>query len=182
MEDNHRPLLSICIPTYNRSDVLEKCLDSIVTNSSFDSRVEVVISDNCSTDNTRNVVERYINRYKNISYYCNKENIGGERNFIKSLSLGKGEFIKLWNDYSVVKDKGLDYLLYLIDKYKSSKPVLLFPLSNNTNEVIICSSFDDVVSNLYHGLSWIGIYGFWYEDFHGIKNKENHQIKIRRKN
>ena len=46
-----QPLLSICIPTYNRSEQLRRALESLVGQEGF-SEVEVVISDNCSTDGT----------------------------------------------------------------------------------------------------------------------------------
>jgi abequosyltransferase len=47
-----RPLLSICIPTYNRSQYLKQALETYVSNAAFDDEVEIVISDNASTDNT----------------------------------------------------------------------------------------------------------------------------------
>ena len=55
----NKPLLSICIPTYNRAHYLKECLGSIV--AQFDDRdvrdnVEVVVSDNASPDNTRELV------------------------------------------------------------------------------------------------------------------------------
>ena len=52
---NQSPILSLCIPTYNRANILEKTISIIVSCRSFDSDVELVISDNCSTDNTRQV-------------------------------------------------------------------------------------------------------------------------------
>ena len=59
--ENKQPLLSICIPTYNRAEYLEGALKNIVTDSAFDSRVEVIISDNASTDNTQEVGKKYSN-------------------------------------------------------------------------------------------------------------------------
>ena len=53
-----KPLLSICIPTYNRSGYLEQCLESIVHQERFD-EIEVIISDNCSTDDTEAVCKKY---------------------------------------------------------------------------------------------------------------------------
>lgn len=50
------PLLSICIPTYNRSTYLRESIESIIHQSEFISGdVEIVISDNASTDNTENI-------------------------------------------------------------------------------------------------------------------------------
>ena len=56
----HRPLLSICIPTYNRAECLEDCLRSLerATQGLID-RVQIVISDNASTDHTPEVVQKW---------------------------------------------------------------------------------------------------------------------------
>ena len=54
-----KPLLSICIPTYNRAELLRDNLEHIVSDPDFDDEVEIVISDHCSTDETRTVGEEY---------------------------------------------------------------------------------------------------------------------------
>ena len=70
------PILSICIPTYNRSEHLRKTLDSIIRQKEFATKqVEIVISDNASTDNTEIVAREYCERYSNIFYYKNEKNI-----------------------------------------------------------------------------------------------------------
>ena len=58
MESRKGPLLSICIPTYNRSKSLRICLLSILSQTKgYEEDVEVVVSDNCSDDDTMQVVE-----------------------------------------------------------------------------------------------------------------------------
>src|SRR5664279_654163 len=93
-------LLSICIPTYNRAKNLEDTLISIVQQRRFQETddVEIVISDNCSGDNTGNVSEKFAALYKEkIRYFRNTENIS-DANFEKVLSYGKGQYLKLNND------------------------------------------------------------------------------------
>ena len=88
---NNNPLFSICIPTYNRSNELKRCIESIISQDGFDDvNVEIIISDNCSTDNTDEVVKPYILKYKNIKYYRNKKNVTME-NFPIVLSEATGE-------------------------------------------------------------------------------------------
>ena len=77
--------LSICIPTYNRVNFLKESLQSITkqfTNSSVYSQTEVVISDNNSSDRTKDLVRSFQRKYKNIKYFKNKKNIGAHLNFI----------------------------------------------------------------------------------------------------
>jgi abequosyltransferase len=59
------PLLSICIPTYNREKYLKRLLDSIVCQKEFTDTddVEIVVDDGPSTDNTETMVKEYIKKY-----------------------------------------------------------------------------------------------------------------------
>ena len=74
-----QPILSIGIPTFNRSCYLNKCLKAIYKQIGHDDLVEVFVSDNASPDNTPQVVANY-QKYSNLTYHRNKINIGG-RNF-----------------------------------------------------------------------------------------------------
>ena len=63
-----QPLLSICIPTYNRAELLRQCLESIISESNvFTDKVEVIVSNNCSTDKTEEIINRYI-AFENINH------------------------------------------------------------------------------------------------------------------
>ena len=87
-------LLSICIPTYNRASLLRVTLENLygqLNDQGFLNCVEIVVSDNASTDNTSAVVDGFRDRL-NISYSKNKENLGYEVNFSRALSLSSGQF------------------------------------------------------------------------------------------
>lgn len=74
-----KPLLSICIPTYNRELYLKRLLDSIVSQKEFTDTddVEIVIDDGPSKDNTEELVKTYQEKYKGkIRYYRNEKAIG----------------------------------------------------------------------------------------------------------
>ena len=70
----NKVLLSICIPTCNRGSILDTVILNYITNEEFDDSVELVISDNASTDNTEEIVKEIIKKYpsKKISYYLKK--------------------------------------------------------------------------------------------------------------
>ena len=66
----NKPLLSICIPTYNRANLLVKAISSIVEQPIFSSgKIEVVVTDNCSTDETKKICEEFMSKYENIKPY-----------------------------------------------------------------------------------------------------------------
>ena len=103
-----RPLISICVPTLNRADVITKMLDSILLNPAYSpDKIEIVISDNASTDNTEEVIHHYQEKYQGIVYHRNSSNIGMMGNFQKVLELGNGEFLKYNNDYSIFTSHGM---------------------------------------------------------------------------
>lgn len=171
-EQNENILLSICIPTFNRCDSLDRTLKSIIEQNSFDHRVEVVISDNCSTDNTRNTVSKYQTLHKNIIYHCNENNILDE-NFTKVLSLGKGEYLKLINDTLLFKEGTLDSFYIDLAKYREKKPVLLFFKNNEryADSIITCTDLNQFVDTTSYYIGWIANFGAWKVHFDKIENK-----------
>lgn len=174
LEKGKRPLTSICIPTYNRADVLQNCLDSIVNNKAFCDKIEVYVGDNASTDSTEQLLREYSSRYPNVRYYTNPKNIGGERNFIKILETANGEFLKLHNDYSVFTENGLGDVLLCVEKYSKDRPLLFFDMDHKQSLYIndVTDSLDKIFMKERWAMSWIGSYGYWREDFLPLADKE----------
>jgi glycosyltransferase involved in cell wall biosynthesis len=95
---NSNPLLSICIPTYNRADCLEDCLRSLeCATRDLTHRIQIVVSDNASSDHTSAVVEKWIGVLP-IRYVRNPENIGAERNFFSSAQHATAEYVWIFGD------------------------------------------------------------------------------------
>lgn len=116
------PLLTIAIPTYNRSDCLELCLEQLSRQlASCDDDVEVIVSDNCSSDDTPAVVTRYATLSPQIRYIRNSENIGAENNFIQLFEQSLGTYLLIFGDDDVWLDGALEYLLGILrsDNYGS---------------------------------------------------------------
>lgn len=84
-------MISVCMATYNGESYIEEQLNSILEQlGEFD---EVVICDDCSSDNTINVINSIGD--SRVKVFSNEENLGYIRNFIKSITLAKGEVIFL---------------------------------------------------------------------------------------
>lgn len=122
---NNTILLSLCIPTYNRVETLTVMLERVVHDPDFDEEVEIVISDNCSTDDTEAQMRRMASEYPNIKYYRNSENVQ-DRNFYLALSRGKGRYLKLLNDYILFKAGGLGIMKDYIRKCEGEDVNLFF--------------------------------------------------------
>jgi glycosyltransferase involved in cell wall biosynthesis len=63
---------SIIIPTYNRSDILKKCLQNICNLKKPSKNHEVLVIDNGSTDNTEETIQSFQNKIKNLRYFFDK--------------------------------------------------------------------------------------------------------------
>jgi glycosyltransferase involved in cell wall biosynthesis len=85
------PLISICIPTFNGSNTINKTLNSIIPQ--LDDNFEVIISDDCSFDNTVSLIDDAQKNCKNIKLYQNDNNLGMDGNFYKTTQLATGKYI-----------------------------------------------------------------------------------------
>ena len=98
------PKISVLIITYNQKDFIGRALDSILIQK--ESIYEIIISDDCSTDNSNKIINSYINKYpKLIKLFTNKRNLGIFQNLEKSWEYPKGDIIyELSGDDEVGKD------------------------------------------------------------------------------
>jgi glycosyltransferase involved in cell wall biosynthesis len=173
MEDK-KPLLSICIPTYNRAELLDKCIASIVSQKEFDSEdVELVISDNASNDNTEEIVKKYQEQYKNIFYSKNEENVT-DKNFPIVIGNAHGEFRKLFHDNIIYCGDCILHLLKTINEHLDKKPVLFFLNRMNgreQEEYYNTDNFDSfILIALFNGTN-IENFGIWKDDFDKLEDK-----------
>jgi abequosyltransferase len=90
------PLLSICIPTYNRADFIGHCLDSIL--GQWVEGIELVIVDGASKDATPAVVAEYQRRYPFIRYFRRSSNVGIDEDVLKVVELATGDYCWLMSD------------------------------------------------------------------------------------
>jgi abequosyltransferase len=96
-------------------------LESIVTQ--FNDRnvrenTEVVISDNASTDGTEPMVKEFQNKFSNILYCKNSENIGVDRNILNAAEKAKGEFIWFLGDDDALFPWAIGYMLEKLKQHK----------------------------------------------------------------
>lgn len=84
-------LVSVIMPTYNCAKFIAETLDSIKMQTY--TNWEVVIVDDCSMDNTKEIVERYIAEDNRIKYYCLEKNSGAAVARTKSMQLAEGEYM-----------------------------------------------------------------------------------------
>lgn len=114
-----RPLLTIAIPTYNRSGVLSELLDALREQIAGEERVSLLISDNASSDDTERVVEEERRRGTPLEYIRNTENIGSDANFLQCYERSQGKYVWIISDDDLIQPGAVGKVLsYLIrDEY-----------------------------------------------------------------
>lgn len=112
------PTLTIAIPTYNRAVYLDECLSALqrALPQSSD-KLEILILDNDSTDDTGLVVSQYQNKMR-IRYIKHDVNIGPDENFKKCIAEADGEYVWIFGDDDVFFQQSIKDILFLISEYK----------------------------------------------------------------
>lgn len=90
------PPVSICVPTYNRADLLWKTLQTISQQDY--SPLEILISDNGSTDETEQLCREYVRRDPRIRYFRHSDNIGLHPNYNFCFDRAEGEILCFFHD------------------------------------------------------------------------------------
>jgi abequosyltransferase len=108
-------LLTIAIPTYNRSEYLDKCLAHFMSQlAGYENNIELLVSNNASTDNTDAVVNKYREQYP-ISYFTNDENGGADFNIVRCFEKSKGKFVWIFGDDDFLLPNTLSSVVNLLD-------------------------------------------------------------------
>lgn len=89
MQDN--PLVTIICLCYNQEDYVMDSLFSVI-NQDYPS-VELIIVDDCSTDNSQSVIKKWLVNFPKIQFIANETNLGSTKSFNKALKKAKGEYI-----------------------------------------------------------------------------------------
>ena len=134
MNLNKKPLLTIAIPTYNRAPFLKELLETLVPQltelaaTRDPGTIELLISNNCSPDETHEVVETFKSQVPRLNYIRNVENIGSDNNFIQCFRQASGKFFYLLGDDDLLLPGAIQKIVSLLDKnepdivYLSSSP------------------------------------------------------------
>lgn len=84
-------LVSIVIPNFNYGHFIKQTLDSAVHQTYVN--IEIIVVDDCSTDNSVSIIQEYVDKYDNVKLYKNKNNLGVVGNHNRAIELSNGEYI-----------------------------------------------------------------------------------------
>lgn len=102
-------LLSVCIPTYNRLSEIKECLDSVIPQNT--ESIEIFVSDNSSNNDTQEYIESILDKFENLRYKHNVDNLGADGNFLQCLQMAKGKYVMLLSDDDKLKEDFIEHIL-----------------------------------------------------------------------
>lgn len=165
----NKKLLSILIPTYNRADCLDNCLNSIFSqvDEEISKKIEIIVSNNDSVDNTEEIMKKYM-KYENIDYKydSNEKNLGPDGNFYKLIQEATSEFCWILGDNEYLEKESLKKILEILEKNKETS--LIWLNNSGKNKVKIISSKEEFISSLSFYITFIS----------GIIWKKNYKLKL----
>ena len=131
---DEKPMISVCLLTYNQEDYIRECLDSILMQN-VSCKYEIVVGDDCSTDSTQEILREYEKRFPNIFHMILRDkNVGITNNLYDVLMNCKGKYIA-----------GLEGDDYWIDENKLQ---IQFDFLETHKEYIGCSHAVKMVDEL----------------------------------
>lgn len=154
-----QPILSVCIPTYNRASYLEKTINSIVTDEKFlnTEDVEIVISNNCSTDETEKVSLKFVEKFPDkIKYIKQEKPIPADIHIFKVPEYATGKFVKLNNDTCSFKENSVGKILEFLNGFSEEKAFFLADFAGREKNTTVCKNYDEFLNVASYRLTWIG--------------------------
>lgn len=126
------PLISVIVPNYNHEKFLKKRLESVFNQTYVN--FEVILLDDCSTDNSQAILLEYSNHPKVNHCVFNETNSGNTfQQWVKGISLAKGEFIWIAESDDYCDLNFLEVMIHLL--LKDKEVVLVYCQSNKVNEL-----------------------------------------------
>ena len=115
-------LFSIIIPVYNSEKCLSQCIQSIL-NQKYNN-LEIILIDDCSTDNSITISKSYAKKYKNIKIICNKRNEGVSACRNKGIRNAVGKYIIFLDSDDYLIDYGLKKLANLVQNNSGNNLII----------------------------------------------------------
>jgi glycosyltransferase involved in cell wall biosynthesis len=153
------PKVSVIVPNYNHSLYLKERIDSIL-NQTYQN-FELILLDDCSTDNSRDILDNYASHPKVSGVYLNDKNSGNTfLQWAKGIALAKGEYIWLAESDDYADSSFLQETVGLIDAHPNAVMCLTGSKAVDKNSKILRKDFDKWKETsefkIFNGIDYIG--------------------------
>lgn len=136
MKEENNIILSICIATYNRKQLLLELLKDVLSYEYDD--IEIIVTDNASPDGTWETISRILD--KRLRIYRNDENYGAEYNWMRSLLHGNGKYLMMCNDRQIVN---IDAIGEFVQKFRNIDVDVVVAFEDVQSENLNIATYED---------------------------------------
>ncbi len=115
-----KPLISVCIPTYNRPVEIQEAIESVIVQLDDETRslVEIVVSHDPGAENeaeVQKVLQEMVKKYDTVRYFKNEKNMRFSNGLIAN-EHATGEYLMPLSDDDYLTEFSISYLLEIIEK------------------------------------------------------------------
>lgn len=138
---NNNPAVSILMPAFNREKYISESIKSVLASNFTD--FELIIVDDCSTDNTVTISKAFERADPRVKVYINESNLGQFENRNYCISLAKGDYIKFLDSDDIIFPDSLRIMVEALRlfpdsgfaiQYEIGKPAKPYPFLINSIE------------------------------------------------
>jgi len=159
----NNPIIDILVPTFNRGFLLTNCINNLLKQNYVN--FNIIVSDNNSTDNTEEIVSKFVNKFDNIFYYKNSDNYGIYGNYNYALAnYCKGDYTIIVSDDDFILDT--NYLLNAIEQIVSRDLIWIsagYYIADTTTMKIKCNQRSKDFFGT--GLEFMKLHKWGYDNF-----------------
>ncbi len=131
------PLVSILTTAYNRDRYIAEAIESVLRSSY--QNWELIISDDCSTDNTVSIANSYAEKDSRIKVYLNDKNLGDYPNRNKAASYAKGIYLKYLDSDDTILPHALEQMVQYMQRFpKAGWAISNFLPGIDESELPVC--------------------------------------------
>lgn len=162
-------LVSVIIPVYNVSKYLEECLDSVLRQTY--SNIEIICVEDCSTDDSYTVLQKYKNQNSNIFIVRNEYNQGLSFSRNRGLYEAKGKYVYFLDSDDFIEDYAIEKLYYIAENAKADVVFFEYREYREENLLQIQSPFmgrTGTYHGVYKGLELLSLFEENNDIIHGV--------------
>jgi glycosyltransferase involved in cell wall biosynthesis len=144
--NDQRPLVTIITVTYNSSVYVQDAIESVLSQSY--AKLEYIIGDDCSTDDTWDIITRY--KDPRIKAYRNETNLREYPNRNKAISMATGKYLLFIDGDDLIYPHGIEFMVRMAESFsdvgmtimRSYHPKLFYPVEISSHDLFIAEYFD----------------------------------------
>lgn len=148
MNNKVDPLVTIAMVTYNSEKYLHPAIQSVLCQSH--EKLELIIGDDQSTDNTLAIAESYKSKDGRIRIYQNEVNLTQYPNRNRALAMAKGKYIIYIDGDDIIYPHGLEFMVRMLEAFPDCAMAIMYWFRNNLIWPTIVSPYQFFTAEFFH--------------------------------